>query len=74
MAHFQNDTNYYLNVAPPGRFELDVGDLNVEGEVPHQLKGSFYRIHPDPLFPRMTDTDADDVVQAVKAVIATHRR
>ena len=57
MAHFQTDTSYYLNVAPPGRFEVDVGDLNVEGEVPHQLKGSFYRIQPDPLFPRMTDED-----------------
>jgi len=29
MAHFSVDTNYYLNPAPPGRFEVDVPDLNV---------------------------------------------
>jgi dTDP-4-amino-4,6-dideoxygalactose transaminase len=32
------------------------------------------RILSLPLFPRMTDDDARDVVEAVKAVIATHRR
>ena len=32
------------------------------------------RILSLPLFPRMTDDDARDVVQAVKAVIAAHRR
>jgi dTDP-4-amino-4,6-dideoxygalactose transaminase len=31
------------------------------------------RILSLPLFPRMTDTDALDVVAAVKSVIATHR-
>ncbi len=57
MAHFQTDTNYYLNPAAPGRFEGQVPDLPVEGEVPHHLKGAFFRIQPDPLFPRMTEED-----------------
>ncbi|MEY4762402.1 MAG: hypothetical protein RLZZ200_2258 [Pseudomonadota bacterium] len=57
MAHFRTDTNYYLNPAAPGRFEGHVPDLPVEGEVPAQLSGAFFRIQPDPLFPRMTDED-----------------
>jgi dTDP-4-amino-4,6-dideoxygalactose transaminase len=32
------------------------------------------RILSLPLFPRMTDDDVRDVIEAVKAVIATHRR
>jgi carotenoid cleavage dioxygenase len=57
MPHFQTDTNYYGVRALPGRFEGDITDLDVEGEVPAQLKGAFYRIHPDPYFPRLTDED-----------------
>jgi dTDP-4-amino-4,6-dideoxygalactose transaminase len=43
------------------------------GSLPHADYAS-ERILSLPLFPRMTDQDAADVVEAVKAVIATHRR
>ena len=43
------------------------------GSLPHADYAS-ERILSLPLFPRMTDGDAADVVEAVKAMIATHRR
>ena len=33
------------------RMEGDIGDLEVEGAVPADLDGAFYRVHPDPQFP-----------------------
>ncbi len=44
-----------------------------DSELPNASYAS-ERIISLPLFPRMTDDDARDVVEAVKAVIATHRR
>lgn len=35
----------------PRRIEADVFDLEVEGELPRELDGAFYRCGPDPSFP-----------------------
>ena len=57
MSHFPVDTSYYLNPAIHGRFEGDIPDLEVTGEVPGELSGDFFRIQPDPYFPRLTEED-----------------
>ncbi|MCW8379699.1 carotenoid oxygenase family protein [Streptomyces justiciae] len=35
----------------PQRFEGDIYDLEIEGEVPEDLDGSFFRVAPDPQYP-----------------------
>jgi carotenoid cleavage dioxygenase-like enzyme len=35
----------------PSRIEVDIHDLEVEGDIPTDLKGAFYRVAPDPQFP-----------------------
>jgi carotenoid cleavage dioxygenase-like enzyme len=57
MSHFPVDINYFRVPAISGRFEVDLQDLDIEGEVPAQLDGAFFRLQPDPYFPRMTDED-----------------
>ena len=37
----------------PLRMECDIQDLIIEGEVPKDLFGSYYRNGPDPQFPPM---------------------
>ena len=42
----------------PTRYELDLEDLEViEGTVPPELNGAFYRVHPDPQFPPRLGND-----------------
>ena len=57
MSHYPRETSYFRIPTIPGRFEIDISDLDVEGEVPTQLNGAFYRMQPDPYFPRRTDED-----------------
>ena len=45
-SHPNLDGNY-----APLRMECDLNDLVVEGEVPQDLFGSYYRNGPDPQFP-----------------------
>jgi len=47
----------FSGILKPLRFEGDIHDLEVEGEVPPQLNGTFHRVHPDQQFPPMFDTD-----------------
>ncbi len=55
MAKFPNSPSY-TGVMAPIRIEADVGDLEIEGEVPSDLDGAFYRVQPDPKWPpRMGD-------------------
>ena len=35
----------------PGRFEAEVYDLEIEGQMPAQLRGNYYRLTPDPAWP-----------------------
>ena len=57
MSHYPVETSYFRIPAIPGRFEVDIEDLDIEGELPAQLDGAFFRIQPDPYFPRRTEED-----------------
>ncbi len=52
----------------PNRFEADAPDLVVEGEIPHDLAGVFYRNGPEPLHPTRGDDyhwfDGDGMIYA----------
>ncbi|MFM0229653.1 carotenoid oxygenase family protein [Paraburkholderia sediminicola] len=41
----------------PSRVESDIFDLEVEGDLPADLNGTFYRCGPDPQFPPLLGTD-----------------
>jgi|SRR5579859_5895746 len=41
----------------PSRFVGEVFDLQVFGEIPKAIDGTFYRIQPDPRFPPMYEED-----------------
>ena len=41
----------------PGRFEGEVRDLEVIGQIPEGLAGTFFRVGPDPAFPPRLGTD-----------------
>ena len=40
-----------MELFKPTGFEVDVHDCPVEGKVPGDLNGSFYRVGPDPQYP-----------------------
>ena len=46
-------TPTFMTIDEPFRLEGDLFDLEVEGEVPAALDGTFYRVAPDPQFPPM---------------------
>lgn len=56
MAHFP-DNPVFQDVLRLVRLEGDIRDLEVEGEVPADLDGAFYRVHPDPQFPPKFNDD-----------------
>jgi len=56
MAHFP-DTPGFTGVLRPVRFEGDIFDLEIEGDVPDQLHGSFHRVHPDAQLPPRFEND-----------------
>ncbi|MHC3366836.1 carotenoid oxygenase family protein [Rhodococcus aetherivorans] len=41
----------------PLRFEGEVRDLEIIGEVPAEIDGAFFRVAPDPVYPNRTGTD-----------------
>jgi carotenoid cleavage dioxygenase len=41
----------------PARFEADIADCEVEGEIPSGIDGAFFRVHPDPQFPAKMGED-----------------
>jgi carotenoid cleavage dioxygenase len=45
------DTPSFAGPMAPVRIEADIADLEVEGEVPRDLDGAFYRVQPDPQYP-----------------------
>lgn len=47
----------YTGFNTPQRMEVDIYDLEVEGEVPDQLDGIFYRVGPDPQHPPRLGND-----------------
>jgi carotenoid cleavage dioxygenase-like enzyme len=50
MAKFPNTPSFTGPFAPV-RVEADVEDLDVEGDIPADIDGAFYRVQPDPKFP-----------------------
>lgn len=56
MVHFPNSP-LYQDVLHLGRLEGDIRDLELEGEVPADLDGAFFRVHPDPQFAPMYEDD-----------------
>lgn len=55
--HFPNSP-YFSGVNAPCRLEVDLGDLEVEGEIPHEIDGAFYRVAADHQFPPKYEIDA----------------
>jgi carotenoid cleavage dioxygenase len=49
MVHFPQEP-LYADVLRLGRIEGDIADIEIEGEVPAEMDGAFYRVHPDPQF------------------------
>jgi carotenoid cleavage dioxygenase len=45
------DTQAFTGFNKPARFEADIADLEVEGDIPDALDGAFYRVQADPQFP-----------------------
>ena len=62
------DHPYLTGHHAPNRFEADAPDLFVEGEIPRDLEGVFYRNGPEPLYPTRGDEyhwfDGDGMVYA----------
>lgn len=56
MTHFP-DTPSFTGFNTPSRFEGEIMDLDVIGEIPPQLNGAFYRVQPDPQFPPLLGDD-----------------
>ena len=49
----------YSGFDRPGRIEADIFELEVEGALPVDLEGTFYRVAPEPQFPPLL---GDDIV------------
>ncbi len=56
MSHYPK-TPGFSGTLRPLRFEGDIHDLEIEGEVPPQLFGTFHRVHPDAQFPPLFESD-----------------
>ena len=56
MAHYPN-TPGFTGTLRPMRVEGDILDLEIEGEVPAQLDGTFHRVHPDAQFAPSDEND-----------------
>jgi len=55
-THFP-DLPIYSGFDRPGRIEADVFELEVEGALPIDLEGTFYRVAPEPQFPPLLGED-----------------
>ncbi len=56
MAKFP-DTPSFTGPNAPIRIECDVRDLDIEGDIPADLDGAFYRVQPDPSLPPLLGDD-----------------
>ena len=56
MAHYP-ETPGFTGVLRPIRLESDIRDMEVEGEIPASLNGTFHRVHPDAQFPPRYEDD-----------------
>ncbi|KAM0230358.1 hypothetical protein ACHAPO_009353 [Fusarium lateritium] len=53
---FSNDPQF-SGFMKPCRFEGEINFLEVQGNIPEELDGTFYRVMPDPQFPPFVDND-----------------
>jgi len=51
------DAPEFVGIYHPSRVEAQVTDLEVIGQVPEQLKGTFYQVSPDHMYPPMLGKD-----------------
>ncbi len=51
------DTMDFIGYNAPSRIECDIWDLVVEGEIPKEIEGSWYRTVPDPPYPPLLGHD-----------------
>jgi carotenoid cleavage dioxygenase-like enzyme len=49
MSHYPK-TRGFTGTLRPVRLEGDILDVEIDGEVPQQLNGTFHRVHPDAQF------------------------
>ncbi len=66
FSHIPAMTGYFA----PTRFEADVFDCEVAGEIPSELDGAFYRLHPDWLYP---PNPPDDIILAADGYASVFR-
>jgi len=45
------DIPMFQGIQAPSRLELDLNDVEADGEIPRDLNGAFYRVGPDPQYP-----------------------
>ncbi len=70
IAHFPMTPEFKGALYEPSRFEGEVFDLEIEGNIPGELNGTFIQVAPDPLYPPMLGEDiffnGDGVVTAFR--------
>jgi len=64
------DTPFFQGFNKPARFEADIQSLEVTGNIPKDINGTFFRIQPDHHFPPLFEEDihfnGDGCVSAIK--------
>lgn len=56
MAHFP-DLPQFSGFMKPCRFEGEVQQLEIYGDLPKDINGTFYRVMPDPQLPPRVEND-----------------
>ncbi|MDF2789305.1 MAG: lignostilbene-alpha,beta-dioxygenase, partial [Neobacillus sp.] len=51
------DLPIYAGFNMPTRAEVDIHDLEVDGDLPTEINGAFYRVGPDPQYPPLLGED-----------------
>jgi carotenoid cleavage dioxygenase len=57
LSQHYSDHPQFSGFMKPCRYEGEVQNLEVYGEIPKEIDGTFYRVMPDPAFPPFIDND-----------------
>lgn len=60
----------YTGFNTPSRMEVDIYDLEVEGKIPDNINGAFYRVGPDPQYPPLL---GDDIYFSADGMVSMFR-
>lgn len=64
------DTDVFKGYNLPSRLEGDIQDLEIDGEIPPEINGTFFRIQPDHRYPPLFEDDinfnGDGAVTAIR--------